>query len=145
MVVPWKEFDEIFPYTHRLAFAPSLPILDNISLLASKIVPDPCYHTIPGTYLVYYLVRKYRLKMLLNLTYFPDYISNPDELPRIHARFRYWSDFAMIVLLPSSFHRFLNMRYEFPFFFFTGKTVRIEPTTSLLIISRPAVDANVWK
>ena len=38
----------------------------------------------------------------------------------------------------------MNMRYS-PFFFFTGKTVGIEPATSLSIISRPADDTIVKK
>ena len=57
----------------------------------------------------------------------------------------------MIVLLSSlsfkwfEFYRFLKHE-KIPFFFlFTGKTVRIEPATSLFIISRPADDAIVRK
>ena len=34
---------------------------------------------------------------------------------------------------------------KIPFPLFTGKTVRIEPATSLFIISRPVVDAIVRK
>ena len=42
------------------------------------------------------------------------------------------------------FYRFLNARKS-PFFLFLGKTVRIEPATSLLlfIISHPVCDAIV--
>ena len=44
------------------------------------------------------------------------------------------------------FYRFLNIRKSLFFsFLFTGKTVRIEPATSLFIISHPVCDAIVSK
>ena len=55
----------------------------------------------------------------------------------------------MIVLLSSLFLSggvLQVLEHEnIPSFSFTGKTVRIEPATSLFIISRPAVDAIVRK
>ena len=51
---------------------------------------------------------------------------------------------ALIVVFKwFEFYRFLNMNEKIPFFLFTGKRVRIEPATSLFVISRPADDAIV--
>ena len=46
----------------------------------------------------------------------------------------------MVVFKWPSFHRFFE-REKIPFFILLGKTVIIEPATSLFIISHPACDA----
>ena len=52
----------------------------------------------------------------------------------------------IVVFQVVEFYRFLNVRKSlFFFFFFLGKTVRIEPATSLFIISHPVCDAIVRK
>ena len=52
---------------------------------------------------------------------------------------------ALIVVFEVvEFDRFLNVRKSL-FYYFYEKDVRIEPTTSLFIISRPAVDDVVRK
>ena len=73
----------------------------------------------------------------LNLTYFPDYVRNPDEIPSIQCDFSVLEWLAMIVLLSSLFLSSLSFTgswtWENPFFFpFTGKTVRFEPATSTI-------------
>ena len=87
----------------------------------------------------------------LNLTYFPDYVRNPDERPMsvYNATFLVLEWRAIIVLLSSLFLSgwILHVleREKIPFFLFTGKTARTEPATSQFIISHPLCDAIVRK
>ena len=86
-----------------------------------------------------------------NLTYFPCHVRNPDEPMRYPVQysttFRYTleSDFRWSNCSHSGeFYMFLNMRYS-RIFVLMGKTVSIEPATSLFIISHPACYAIVRK
>ena len=74
----------------------------------------------------------------LNLTYFPDYVRNPDEIPSIQCDFSVLEWLAMTVLLSSLFlsGRVLQVleRETIPFFSFYGKDGEDRARTSLLTV-----------
>ena len=87
---------------------------------------------------------------LLNLTHFPDYFRNPDEIPSIQCDF---SVFGVTLQWLRCSHRCFEWWVSFtsswtwaiPFFSFYGKDGKDRTATSLVMISRPAVDVMVRK
>ena len=73
-------------------------------------------------------------------------MSVPCQYPFLPPAFRCWSDLQYIALIVVLGGRVLQvLEHEIsPPLFFTGKTVSIEPATSLFIISHPACDA-IWR
>ena len=86
----------------------------------------------------------------LNLTYFPDYVRNPDEIPSIQCDFSVLEWLAMIVLLSSLFLSDWVLQVleheKIPFFFLLReRRWGSNPRPPLFIISHPACDAIVRK